>query len=152
MGLALGLGVAKWIFLKIWQIDFKAYSFNDYHTKVWDFIPCSFAFIIWEDKFNFSSDNLINLRNNETLHTVLDWAIGNEIMKVAQNKANYVCGGNSTWAIDLNPNNVCNNLSTKIIDKTFYKITITPSSLIGWLEGINFNGLSLKIFISVPKT
>ena len=90
------------------NIDFKAYSFNDYHTKVWDFNPCSFAFIIWEDKFNFSSENLISLRNNETVHMVLDWAIGNEIMKVAQNKANYV--GNSTWAIDLNPNNLSNNL------------------------------------------
>ena len=28
------------------DIDFKAYRFNDYHTKVWDFNPCSFAFII----------------------------------------------------------------------------------------------------------
>ena len=57
--------------------------------------PCSFVFIIREDKFNFS-DYLISLRNNETLHMVLDWAIGNETMKVAQNKANYGCGGNST--------------------------------------------------------
>ena len=78
------------------DIDFKAYSFNDNHTKVGDFNPCSFAFIISEDKFNLSSDNLISLRNNETLHMVLDWAIGNVTMKVAQNKANYVCGGNST--------------------------------------------------------
>ena len=28
------------------DIDFKAYSFDDNHTKVWDFNPCNFAFII----------------------------------------------------------------------------------------------------------
>ena len=117
------------------DIDFKAYSFNDNHTKVWDFNPCSFDFIIWdwEDKFNFSSGNLISLRNNETLHMVLDWAIGNETMKVAQNKANFACGGNSTRSIDLNPNNVSNNLSTKIIGKTFHKTHwLSPPSSGSW--------------------
>ena len=135
------------------DFDFKAYSFNNNHTKVWDFNPCSFVFIIWEDKFNFS-DYLISLRNNETLHMVLDWAIGNETMKVAQNKANYGCGGNSTWSIDLNPNNVSNNLSTKIIGKTFYKNTMALSILIGWLVGTNFKGLYLKLkkCMSIPKT
>ena len=53
------------------DINFKASSFNDNHTKVWDFNPCSFAFIIREDKFNFFSDYLISLRNNETLPMVL---------------------------------------------------------------------------------
>ena len=60
------------------DINFKAYSFYENHTKVWDFNPCSFAFIIQEDKFNLSSDYLINLQNNETLPMILDWAIGNE--------------------------------------------------------------------------
>nr|POF21369.1 wall-associated receptor kinase 5 [Quercus suber] len=72
------------------------YSFFDNHTEVWDFNPCSFAFIIQEDKFNFSSDYLTSLRNNETLPMVLDWAIGAETCKVAQNTENYICGGNST--------------------------------------------------------
>ena len=84
-------------------VNFKAYSFKN-HTQVWKFNPCSFAFIIQEDKFNFSSDYLISLRSNETLPMALDWAIGNETCEVARNKANYVCGGNST-CIDLNPNN-----------------------------------------------
>ena len=60
------------------DINFKAYSFYENNTKVWDFNPCSFAFIIREDKFNFSSDYLISLQNNETLPMILDWAIGNE--------------------------------------------------------------------------
>ena len=60
------------------DINFNAYSFYENQTKVWDFNPCSFAFIIQEDKFNLSSDYLINLQNNETLPMILDWAIGNE--------------------------------------------------------------------------
>ncbi len=78
------------------QINFTAYSFKT-HTFVWDFNPCSFAFIIRKDKFNFSSDYLISLQNNKTLPMVLDWAIGNETCEVAaNNKSAYVCGGNST--------------------------------------------------------
>ena len=34
------------------DVNFKAYSFKN-HTQVWKFNPCSFAFIIQEDKFNF---------------------------------------------------------------------------------------------------
>ncbi|XP_050254640.1 wall-associated receptor kinase 2-like [Quercus robur] len=81
------------------DISFQAYSFKN-HTQVWKFNPCSFAFIIKEDKFNFSSDYLISLRNNETLPMVLDWAIGAETCEVAQNTENYICGGNSN-CIDL---------------------------------------------------
>ena len=60
------------------DINLKAYCFYENHTKVWDFNPCSFAFIIREDKFNFSSYYLISLQNNETLPMILDWAIGNK--------------------------------------------------------------------------
>ena len=36
------------------DVVFAAYSFNN-HKDVWSFNPCSFAFIIQRDKFNFSS-------------------------------------------------------------------------------------------------
>ena len=78
------------------NVSFKAYSFENNHTKVWDFNPCSYAFIIRADKFKFSSDNLLSLQYNRTFPMVLDWAIGSETCEVAQNKANYLCGGNST--------------------------------------------------------
>ena len=81
------------------DIIFQAYSFKN-HTQVWKFNPCSFAFIIKEDEFIFSSDYLTSLRNNKTLPMVLDWAIGAETCEVAQNTENYICGGNST-CIDL---------------------------------------------------
>ena len=83
------------------NVNYTAYSFYENHTKVWDFNPCSFAFIVREDKFSFSSNYLISLQYNRTLPMVLDWTIGNETCKVAQNKANYICGANTTCS-DLN--------------------------------------------------
>ena len=74
--------------------DFGAYSFNN-HNDVWSFNPCSFAFIIQKDKFNFSSAYLTSLQNNENFPMVLDWAIGNETCEVVRNKGNYICGANS---------------------------------------------------------
>ena len=76
------------------SINFAAYSFKS-HKEVWSFNPCSFAFIIQRDKFNFSSAYLTSLQNNRTLPMVLDWAIGNETCEVALNKGNYICGANS---------------------------------------------------------
>ncbi|XP_075650551.1 wall-associated receptor kinase 2-like [Castanea sativa] len=81
------------------NINFEAYSYSN-HTQVWNLNPCSFAFVIQEDKFNFSSDYLISLRNNETLPMVLEWAIRAETCEVAQNTGKCICGGNST-CIDL---------------------------------------------------
>ena len=80
------------------NVDFEAYSFENKHTKVWDFNPCSYAFIVRADKFKFSSDYLISLQYNRAFPMVLDWAIGSETCEVAQNKANgnYLCGANTT--------------------------------------------------------
>ncbi|KAM3682996.1 hypothetical protein ACJW31_12G113100 [Castanea mollissima] len=86
------------------NVDFKAYSFENNHTGVWDFNPCSYAFIVRADKFNFSSDYLISLQYNRAFPMVLDWAIGNETCEVARNKANYLCGENTT----------CSNLKNQV--------------------------------------
>ena len=67
------------------RVSFKAYNFNRYED-VWDFSPCSYAFIIQEDKFKFSSDNLTSLRNTRRLPMVLDWAVGNEGVKLLRTK------------------------------------------------------------------
>jgi hypothetical protein len=73
----------------------KAYSFNN-HDGISSFNPCSYAFVVKQDHFNFSTDYLYTLKDNKTLPMVLDWAIGNETCKLAQIKPDYVCGGNST--------------------------------------------------------
>ena len=84
------------------HIMFKAYSFNQY-INVRHFSPCSYAFIIQDDIFKFSKDNLTSLRKTKKLPMVLDWAVGNENCEAAQNKENYLCGANSR-CIELNPN------------------------------------------------
>ena len=76
------------------NISLEAYSFKQ-HRSVFDFNPCSYAFIIREDKFNFSSAYLTTLRNNKTLPMVLDWTIGSEKCDLSRNKSNYICGENS---------------------------------------------------------
>ena len=88
--------------LKCVSFSFRAYNFNRYED-VWDFSPCSYAFIIQEDKFKFSSDNLTSLGNTRSLPMVLDWAVGNESCEATQNKENCLCGINSI-CIALNPN------------------------------------------------
>ena len=86
------------------NVDFEAYSFKNSHTQVWNFSPCSYAFIVRADEFKFSSDYLISLQYNRAFPMVLDWAIGNETCEVAQNKANYLCGANTT----------CSNLKNQV--------------------------------------
>ena len=80
------------------NISLEAHSFNS-HSKVLNFNPCSYSFIVQKDKFNFSADSLQNLPKKMPM--VLDWAVGNETWAVgnetcAVNTMNYPCGGNST--------------------------------------------------------
>ncbi|KAG2708903.1 hypothetical protein I3760_05G214400 [Carya illinoinensis] len=74
----------------------EARSYNN-HAEVWDFSPCSFAFVAKEGKFKFSPDYLKNKRAdiNDTFPMVLDWAIGNKTCETARSKPDYVCGRNS---------------------------------------------------------
>uniref|UniRef100_A0A7N2MJN4 EGF-like domain-containing protein n=1 Tax=Quercus lobata TaxID=97700 RepID=A0A7N2MJN4_QUELO len=76
------------------NITLEAYSFKK-HSFVFDFNPCSYAFIIREDKFKFSPAYLTTLQNNITLPMVLDWTIGSEKCDLSGNKSNYICGENS---------------------------------------------------------
>ncbi|XP_040997726.1 putative wall-associated receptor kinase-like 16 [Juglans microcarpa x Juglans regia] len=96
-GTCSGIGCCKVeIPKKVSNFSLQASSFRN-HTEVWSFNPCSYAFIVKKGQFNFSSDNLSNIEdNNRTLPMVLDWTIGNERCKYAQLKSDYLCGGNST--------------------------------------------------------
>ncbi|GMY06629.1 wall-associated receptor kinase 2-like [Fagus crenata] len=77
------------------NVTLEAHSLNN-HVSVSYFNPCSFAFIIREDKFNFSSYYLSSLKNNATVPMVFDWAIGSDKCEDAQkNKSTYLCGVNT---------------------------------------------------------
>lgn len=54
------------------------------------------GFIVEEDAFKFSPDNLTNLNNVTMLPMLLDWAIGNELCEIGQrNLSTYACKTNS---------------------------------------------------------
>ncbi|XP_030480968.1 putative wall-associated receptor kinase-like 16 [Cannabis sativa] len=63
------------------------------HTYVWDFNPCSYAFVVDESKFKFSSFEA--LRNTEKQPLVLDWSIGLVSCDEAVKLTNYSCKANS---------------------------------------------------------
>ncbi|KAG6674119.1 hypothetical protein I3842_15G025800 [Carya illinoinensis] len=60
------------------------------HTNIWNFNPCSYAFIVEKGKFNFSTDYL-QKRERERRPMVLDWAIGDERCEEARRKPNFAC-------------------------------------------------------------
>ncbi|MFQ6628576.1 hypothetical protein Gotur_008097 [Gossypium turneri] len=72
------------------------------HTSVWDFNPCSYAFVVDESKFSFSDKSFGELAHKEFLPMALDWAIGNEPCNVSEHKPDYACKQNS---ICYNPKN-----------------------------------------------
>jgi hypothetical protein len=76
------------------NITVEVNSFNN-HTKVWNFNPCGYAFVVEKEKFNFSVDNLKDLRPNKTVPLVVDWAVGNLTCDEARNKPNFACQENS---------------------------------------------------------
>jgi hypothetical protein len=62
------------------------------HSMVHNFNPCGFGFVVEEKAYNFSSLDLQNLQNRETVPVVLDWAVGNETCQDAQrNQTSYAC-------------------------------------------------------------
>ncbi|XP_059453737.1 wall-associated receptor kinase-like 8 [Corylus avellana] len=77
------------------DIEVKVTSFKN-HTKVWNFNPCGYAFVVEKGEFNFSSSYLKNFHlPNKTVPLVLDWAVGDEKCKEARNKPNFACQENS---------------------------------------------------------
>ncbi|XP_071916967.1 wall-associated receptor kinase 2-like [Coffea arabica] len=79
-----------------WNINVSLTSLNN-HTKVWDFNPCSYAFVVEEKAFNFSASNLTNLSNDLSLPVVVDWTIEEGSCEVAQrNTTSYACSGKNS--------------------------------------------------------
>ncbi|KAF8410189.1 hypothetical protein HHK36_002711 [Tetracentron sinense] len=71
-------------------------SFNN-HSDTWTFNPCSFAFVVEKDWYNFSRSDLFNFQNRTRVPVVMDWAIGNK----SCTEANFVCG-NDSHCVDSN--------------------------------------------------
>ncbi|PWA43710.1 serine/threonine-protein kinase, active site protein [Artemisia annua] len=75
--------------------DFSLTSFNN-HTNISDFNPCSYALVVHEEKFNFSSNYLFDFRTTEMRPMLLEWAIGNETCDIARKDTEkFLCKGHS---------------------------------------------------------
>ncbi|THF97570.1 hypothetical protein TEA_018941 [Camellia sinensis var. sinensis] len=82
----------------------------DNHTLVWNFNPCSYAFIAEEAAYNFSSSDLANLQNRTMFPVVLDWSVGNQTCAEAKsNLTSFACKANSDcYDFDNGPGYRCN--------------------------------------------
>ncbi|XP_027148330.1 wall-associated receptor kinase 5-like [Coffea eugenioides] len=79
-----------------WNINVSLTSLTN-HTDVWDFNPCSYAFVVEEKAFNFSANNLTNLSDDLSLPVVADWIIEEVSCEVAQrNTTSYACSGKNS--------------------------------------------------------
>uniref|UniRef100_A0A5B6Z4J8 Putative wall-associated receptor kinase 2-like n=1 Tax=Davidia involucrata TaxID=16924 RepID=A0A5B6Z4J8_DAVIN len=62
------------------------------HSKVRNFNPCGYAFVVEEEAFSFSSLDLKDFQNRENVPVVLDWAVGNETCEEAKkHSSSYAC-------------------------------------------------------------
>uniref|UniRef100_A0A2N9J5D2 EGF-like domain-containing protein n=1 Tax=Fagus sylvatica TaxID=28930 RepID=A0A2N9J5D2_FAGSY len=89
-------------------VDFNisVLSYNN-HTTVWDFNPCSYAFVVEEGGYNFSVRDLRDFRNR-TIETpmVLNWAIGDQNCSEAKKDLqNYACTSKDNRTVCLDSNN-----------------------------------------------
>ena len=81
--------------VKDFRLSVNSYSKNNSH--VWGFSPCSYAFVVEEGTYKFTSQDLRNFRNRtKKAPMILNWAIGNQTCSEAkQNLKNYGCQNNS---------------------------------------------------------
>ncbi|CAN6689395.1 unnamed protein product [Malus baccata var. baccata] len=70
-------------------------SFYNY-THVQDSHRCSYAFLVQESEFNFTSTSFRELNNATELPAIIDWVIGNESCDIAaKNESTFACKANS---------------------------------------------------------
>ncbi|KAJ4979925.1 hypothetical protein NE237_010705 [Protea cynaroides] len=95
---------------KYFEIDVSSF-YN--HTFVYDFDPCSYAFIVDYKWYNFSTSDLLNFSYNldrgyPRVPLVLDWAIdwptenNTSCEEAMKNQTSYACGSNSVCDVSKN--------------------------------------------------
>ncbi|XP_040997098.1 wall-associated receptor kinase 5-like isoform X3 [Juglans microcarpa x Juglans regia] len=70
----------------------KDFTVSVKHSNVSEFNPCSFAFVVEEKAYKFSTLDLQNMQDKRAFPLVLDWAVGKQTCKDAKkNTAGYAC-------------------------------------------------------------
>ncbi|KAF3336533.1 putative wall-associated receptor kinase-like 16 [Carex littledalei] len=88
--------------MKFYEITFDI-SFNNSHTA--SFSPCGYAVLMEAESFKFSTTYLTRpgtfVKDAKKFSTVLDWVVGNETCKIAQqNSTNYACVSRNSRCVD----------------------------------------------------
>ncbi|KAM1235081.1 hypothetical protein ACFX2J_004591 [Malus domestica] len=74
----------------------ELYSYYN-HSDVWEFNPCSYAFLVQEGEFNFNSTSFRELNYTTQVPAIIDWEIGNESCDIAaKNEGTFGCKANSS--------------------------------------------------------
>ncbi|XP_039129152.1 putative wall-associated receptor kinase-like 16 [Dioscorea cayenensis subsp. rotundata] len=70
------------------------------HSRTLSVSPCSFAFLIDQDQFEFSVLDFTGFRNRNRVPIVLDWAVGNQTCAEARPSPEFLCSGPNTNCTD----------------------------------------------------
>lgn len=95
-GLCTGMGCCETsIPRNSYDYSISVTSFSN-HSKVLDFNPCSYAFVVENGFYNFSVSDLRQLKHFQSA-VVLDWAIGSQKCEDAKkNSTSYMCKNKTT--------------------------------------------------------
>nr|DAD39320.1 TPA_asm: hypothetical protein HUJ06_013643 [Nelumbo nucifera] len=99
-GSCAGIGCCQTTIPKgVMKYDIKIESRNN-HANILSFNPCSYAFLVEQNQFNFSSSYLQDFNATE-FPVILDWAVGNETCEEAKSR--------TTAAAECHENSYCYN-------------------------------------------
>ncbi|XP_040996204.1 wall-associated receptor kinase 2-like [Juglans microcarpa x Juglans regia] len=85
------------------------------HSKVSEFNPCSFAFVVEEKAYKFFTLDLQNMQDKRAFPLVLDWAVGKQTCEDAKkNTAGYACKATNSNCVNSknSPGYLCNCFSS----------------------------------------
>ncbi|CAI9114854.1 OLC1v1015663C1 [Oldenlandia corymbosa var. corymbosa] len=75
-----------------WKINITLETLRN-HTRIANFNPCSYSFVVEEARFNFSADNLTNIDKSSSVPVLVDWVVaeGVKCEEAKQNTSSYAC-------------------------------------------------------------
>jgi len=80
--------------------SFGGIFYNQSHSKVHDFNPCGYAFLIENGSYTLTRSDLLKLKNKE-FPVLLNWTVGNQTCLQAQkNLFNYACKAEKSTCYD----------------------------------------------------
>nr|POF06197.1 wall-associated receptor kinase 2 [Quercus suber] len=91
-----GIGCCETAILRgVMDFNISVWSYYQ-HRRVWEFNPCSYAFVAEEGTYNFSTQDLLNFKGGYMMPMVLNWAIGDQNCSEAKKSfESYACMANS---------------------------------------------------------